>query len=169
MEFEQFVRDRSPALVRFASALCADHPGLGEDVVQEVLLRLHRRWATVSQLDAVDAYARRAIVNEYLSWRRKWARVIPYNVLPRPRSVPPEPIEQLADRSQMAEHLAGLPPRQRAVLVLRFYEGLSDGEIAALLGCRSVTVRGYASRALAALRVDLVDQRFTTPRSDHVF
>lgn len=162
MEFERFVRERVPALVRFASAMCADR-GVAEDVVQEVLLRLHGRWATISHLDALDADVRRAVVNEYLSWRRKWARVIPHDKVPEHRIDVPDLSSQQSDRSMLSQKLASLPSRQRAVLVLRFYQGLSDAEIAAVLGCRAVTVRGYASRALSTLRVDLVQNQL----SDH--
>lgn len=158
MDFEQFVRQRVPPLVRFASALCADH-GLAEEIVQEVVMRMHGRWDTVRQVGALDAYVRRAVVNEYLSWRRKWARVIPHEVVPERRAVVPDPANQHAERSALTQQLAGLPPRQRAVLVLRYFEGLSDDEIAEVLGCRAVTVRGYASRALSALRIETAERR----------
>lgn len=158
MDFDEFVRDRVPALVRFASALCADH-GLAEDIVQEVMLRMHGRWAKVSEVEALDAYIRRAVVNEYLSWRRKWARVVPHEVVPEAGPDVPDPSAQHAERSLLTQQLAGLPPRQRAVLVLRYFAGLSDAEIAEVLGCRSVTVRGYASRALLALRIDTAERR----------
>lgn len=153
MEFEQFARTRLPDLLRFTAALCADR-ALAEDVVQEVLVRVHRRWDTIAALDAPEAYVRRALVNEYLSWRRKWARVVPRAELTDERTTP-DHAEQHADRSLLADELRRLPPRQRTVLVLRYYAGLTDNEIADVLGCRPVTVRGYAARALAALRVEL--------------
>jgi RNA polymerase sigma-70 factor (sigma-E family) len=154
MEFEAFVQARLPALVGFTAALCAD-PTLAEDVVQEVLIRVQRRWPAVASLDVPEAYVRKALVNEYLSWRRKLGRVIPKAEVHPPGFDAPDHAEVHAQRSLLADHLAALPPRQRAVLVMRYYAGLTDAEIAEILGCRPVTVRGYAVRALAALRVEL--------------
>jgi RNA polymerase sigma-70 factor (sigma-E family) len=152
VRFEAYVEQRLTHLVRFASALCAD-PGLAEDVVQEVLLRLYKSWDRVENLESPDAYVRRAVVNEYLSWRRKWARVVPHAVVDSAQ-IAPDHATQQAERSELAVRLAALAPRQRAVLVMRYYGGFSDTEIATALGCRPVTVRAYASRALAALRLD---------------
>lgn len=161
MDFEQFVRVRLPALVRFVAAMCADR-GLAEDVVQEVLIRVGARWSTIGQLDVPEAYVRKALVNEYLTWRRKWSRLIPQAEVSTDRHEP-DSAEQLAQRSELAQRLAQLPPRQRTVLVLRYYEDLSDNDIAATMGCRAATVRSYAARALAALRVEL-----SQPENEHV-
>jgi DNA-directed RNA polymerase specialized sigma24 family protein len=125
MTFEEFVTARLPAVLRFAGVLTGDR-GLAEDVVQDVLIRASSRWQAIAQLDRPEAYVRKMVVNEILSWRRRSWRLVPK-----------------------------LPRRQRAVLVLRYYEGLSDLDIAAVLGCRPGTVRGYASRALAALRIEM--------------
>src|SRR5215467_241830 len=127
-----------PALVRFTAALCADR-ALAEDVVQDVLVRMHARWSQIGELDVPEAYVRRALVNEYLSWRRKWARLIPHAVLPGEERSSPDPAGEQAERSELAAELANLPPRQRAVLVMRYYGGLSDDEIAGALGCRRST------------------------------
>jgi len=163
VEFEDFVRERMPALVRFTAAMCADR-GLAEDVVQDVLMRVHARWPKISTLDVPEAYVHRALVNEYLSWRRKWARVIPRAVVLRDENPAPDPADQHANRSELAAELAALPARQRLVLVMRYYGGFSDDEIAEVLGCRTSTVRGYASRGLAALRIELAPP-VTTARS----
>jgi RNA polymerase sigma-70 factor (sigma-E family) len=161
VDFERFAADRLPTLARFTTAMCAD-PGLAEDIVQDVLIRVHARWEQVDGLDMPEAYVRKALVNEYLSWRRKWARLIPRaDVTPAER--PTDHAETVAQRSELAQRLAVLPARQRAVLVLRYYEDLSDNDIAAVLGCRPATVRSYAARALATLRVD-IDQ----PENEHV-
>lgn len=165
MEFEEFARQRLPELVRFTTAVCADR-ALAEDVVQEVLLRLHRRWSQIQELDAPEMYVRRSLVNEYLSWRRKWARLVPHADLPNRDTASPDHATELADRSMLVTELAALPPRQRAVLVMRFYGGLSDTEIAHILGCRAATVRGYASRALTSLRIELTAQSDTAARSE---
>lgn len=149
MEFEQFAALALPRLVRSVTAMCADR-GLAEDVVQEVLIRVHARWDQVGALDAPEAYVRRALVNEYISWQRKWARVVPREHVPD--RTEPDHGDRIADRSATAQRLAGLPPKQRAVLVLRYLDDLTDLEIAAALGCRPATVRAYASRGLAQLR-----------------
>jgi RNA polymerase sigma-70 factor (sigma-E family) len=158
VQFEQFAADALPRLVRFAAAMCADR-ALAEDVVQEVLIRVHARWDHIGSLDAPEAYVRRALVNEYVSWRRKWARVLPREHLPD--DTEPDHGDRIADRSATAQRLAELPPKQRAVLVLRYLDDLTDSEIAAALGCRPATVRAYAARGLASLRE-------STPKDDHV-
>ena len=76
MTFEEFAATRLDAVVRFATVLTNDR-GLAEDVVQEVLIRAHQRWAQIESLDQPEAYVRRMIVNEFYSWRRKWARIVP--------------------------------------------------------------------------------------------
>jgi RNA polymerase sigma-70 factor (sigma-E family) len=153
MTFEEFAATRLDAVVRFATVLTNDR-GLAEDVVQEVLIRAHARWAQIESLDQPEAYVRRMIVNEFYSWRRKWARIAP-----RPAEELDGPLDDhaatIADRRTLLAEVAKLPRKQRAVLVLRYYEGLPDAEIAATLGCNETTVRGYAFRALKALRVEL--------------
>ncbi len=97
------------------------------------------------------------VVNEYLSWRRRNWRLLPSG-LGRMRSTiasAPDHAGQHAERDALLAEIDKLPRRQRAVLVLRYYEGLSDAEIAEVLGCAPGTIRGYAFRALAALRVEL--------------
>jgi RNA polymerase sigma-70 factor (sigma-E family) len=157
--FEEYAACRLPALLRFAAALTGSHD-LAQDVVQEVLIRVHARWRQISRLDVPDQYIRRMITNEFLSWRRRWGRLIPVGQLAedhRPAGVAELPHAETlhAERDALLVELGRLPRRQQAVLVLRYYEGLSDAEIADLLGCRPGTVRGYASRALSALRVEL--------------
>lgn len=160
--FDDFVRERLPGLVRYAVMLSRDRE-LGEDIVQDVLVRAHGRWATIGPLARPDLYVKRMVTNEYLSWRRR-RRLRTSTLLPdsidesRPGGPPPAD-QAAADRSAMWAELAQLPRQQQVVLVLRFYEGLDDAEIAAVLGCRPGTVRGYASRALARLRIDLAAWR----------
>ncbi|HEY0640890.1 MAG TPA: SigE family RNA polymerase sigma factor [Pseudonocardiaceae bacterium] len=154
MTFDEFVAGRLPALLRYAAVLAGDR-GLAEDVTQEVLLRAHQRWAHIGGLDAPEHYVRRMITNEYLSWRRRWARVVPRAAV-EPADPQPDHAGAHAERDALLGELHRLPRRQRAVLVLRYYAGLSDQEIAAELGCAAGTVRGYASRALATLRIELV-------------
>jgi RNA polymerase sigma-70 factor (sigma-E family) len=149
--FEEYAAERLPALLRMATALSGDR-GVAEDVVQEVLIRAARRWQSIGQMASPDGYLRRMVINEHQSWRRKWARIVPRAVLDDDRQVP-DHAEQHAERDELSRHLDRLPVRQRAVLVLRYFEGMSDEAIAALLGCSTGTVRSHASRALATLRI----------------
>jgi RNA polymerase sigma-70 factor (sigma-E family) len=151
--FEEFSRRQLPPLLRFAKVLCGDR-GLAEDVVQEVLARAYDRWDRISILDQPEIYVRRMIVNEFLSWRRKWARVIPFANVPEAEAAP-DVSELVTDRDALVAELGKLPRRQRAVIVLRFYGELTDAEIATELGCSTGTVRSHASRGLATLRVEV--------------
>jgi RNA polymerase sigma-70 factor (sigma-E family) len=153
MRFDEWARSRLAELLRFAMVLCCDR-GLAEDVVQDALIKAHRRWDKIQRLDHPEAYVRRIVVNEYLNWRRKWSRFVPADLSAEHGSTP-DHAEQHADRDQLVAELAKLPPRQRAVLALRYYGGLSDAEIAETLSCRPSTVRSQASRALATLRIEL--------------
>ena len=94
------------------------------------------------------------IVNEFTSWRRKWSRLVPTPSHELDSSVDDGSAHRDDARLLLAE-IAQLPPRQRAVIALRYYEGLSDAEIADVLGCAETTVRGYALRAMRALRIEL--------------
>jgi RNA polymerase sigma-70 factor (sigma-E family) len=143
---------RLGSLLRFAVVLTGDR-NVAEDIVQDVLLKAQRRWQRIAAVELPEAYIRRMVVNEFVSFRRRWWRLVPWPAVPEPRASVPDHAVPVVDRQVLRDLLAALPPRQRAVLVLRYYEGLSDQEIAHLLGCRAVTVRGYAARALAALRI----------------
>ena len=155
VSFDDFVADRLAPVLRFAGVLTGDRH-LAEDVVQDVLVKAHRSWDRIGGLDVPEAYVRRMVVNEYVSWRRKWARIVPRadvgDDLDCGRSEP-DHAGRLAERADLEQRLAILPARQRAVLVLRYYEQLTDAEIADALGCGVGTVRGYASRGLATLRI----------------
>src|SRR4051794_648268 len=150
MIFEEYVRSRTGALLGLAVAVSGDRH-VAEDVVQDVLLKVQTRWTTIEQLDDPHAYVRRMVVNEHLSWRRKWSRVVPFAEVTL-FDDRPDDASRHADRTALIQALGSLTRRQRTVLALRFYEGLSDREIAALLGCGEGSVRTHASRALAALR-----------------
>jgi RNA polymerase sigma-70 factor (sigma-E family) len=152
--FDDFVQARGWALLRFAYVLSGD-AYLAEDLVQEVLARMHRRWDRVTAMDNAEAYVRTAILRQFLSWRRRSAaREAILAEVPEPAGSE-EPEQRMLARDQMWRLLAGLPRAQRAVLVLRFYCDLPDGEIAALLECGESTVRSQASRALARMRMIL--------------
>jgi RNA polymerase sigma-70 factor (sigma-E family) len=150
-DFDEFVQGRGRALLRFAYVLSGD-AHLAEDLVQEVLARLHRRWERIAAMDNAEAYVRTSIVRQFLSWRRRRAyREAVLADVPEIAGAD-EPEQRILARDQMWQLLAGLPRAQRAVLVLRFYCDLPDEEIAALLGCGKSTVRSQAARALAQMR-----------------
>ncbi|MGX7681945.1 SigE family RNA polymerase sigma factor [Jatrophihabitans sp. DSM 45814] len=153
MDFDSYAREHSRGLLRFAFVLTND-AGLAEDVLQEVLIRAHGRWSQIADLPQPHAYVRRMVVNEFLSWRRKWGRIEPRPGDELDHRVTDQ-TDQLDDRGALIDEVAKLPPRQRAAIVLRYFEDLSDHEIAAALSCREVTVRGYIHRGLKALKVEL--------------
>ncbi|MCU7728929.1 SigE family RNA polymerase sigma factor [Actinoplanes sp. KI2] len=157
--FDDFVQGRGRALLRFAYVLSGD-ADLAEDLVQEVLARMYRRWDRVTAMQHAEAYVRSAIVRQFLSWRRRRsAREAILAEVPEPAGVADpyraEPQQRVLARDEMWRLLAGLTRAQRAVLVLRFYCDLPDDEIARLLGCGESTVRSQTARALARMRTIL--------------
>ena len=152
-EFSAFVRAHSTALLRSAFLLTGDRTA-AEDLVQDTFVRLFPRWSKVMAADVPLAYVRRSMTNTFLNGRR---RLGGHEVLfsdPPERGYDSDPGGPLSDRELVRGLLADLPPKQRAVLVLRFYDDLSDAQIAADLGCRQGTVRSIVSRGLAALRAE---------------
>ena len=152
-DFDEFVASRSQALLRFAYLLTHDGP-LAEDLVQDALVKAHRRWNRQTRIEHPDAYVRRIVANEFVTWHRRRSSSEVPSLPPETgrTSVAADAIEGIADRDVVWRLLAELPRNHRAVLVLRYYEGLSDAEIATVLGCPEGTVRSWASRALASLR-----------------
>lgn len=151
VSFEAFVADRAPALLRLAFVLAQDRYE-ADDLVQTALLKVLGRWRRVAATGQPEAYVRRVLVNAFVDGRRR-RRERPGTDGDLPEPVPaPDHAQVVADRAALAQALATLPRRQCAVLVLRYFEGQTDDEIAVTLGCTSGTVRGYASRALARLR-----------------
>lgn len=146
--FDAFVREHQRALVRYASLL-AGSPAQGEDLVQDVLIRLYPRW---DDLDEPLPYVRRSITNEFLSWRRRWSTRHIHLAGEMPLDRPVEAQWDTGPDPDLWAALLTLAPKQRAAIVLRFYEDLDDPEIAVLLQCRPGTVRSHISRGLSALR-----------------
>ena len=153
MEFGSYVATHRPALMRFATILTSQ-TWLAEDLVSDVLGKAFERWDRISQMAEPHAYVRRMVVNEYLSWHRRLARTAPHESVETHAAHLDDGTHDHAERDAMIARLARLPRRQRAAVVLRYYIGMADPEIAAHLGCREVTVRSQISRALAALRLD---------------
>ncbi len=147
-DFEAFVVARGDALHRTAVLLCGDRH-LAEDLVQTALAQAWRNWDRVSS--SHEGFVRRTMVNTYISWwRRRWNGERPSDRLPER---PGEGSDQDAGMDLWVA-VQRLPRRQRAVIVLRYYEDLPDREIADLLGCATGTVRSQVHRALAALSAD---------------
>lgn len=160
--FEAFARRVLPELLRYAGALTGD-PHLAADLVQDVMVRAQGRWGRIRRTDHPERYVKKMVTNEHLSFRRRWhtRSVLPVTdeALHARTPATADPSVRVADHDGLRQRLADLPRRQRAVLVLRFYEDLDDTEIGELLGMTTGTVRSNASRALAALRR-------TTPREE---
>jgi len=153
VEFDEYVAQYGDGLLRHATIVAAD-PYLGQDIVQTVLERAYRRWPRIAQMDHPDAYLRRMVVNEFVSTRRRLRRVNPFACVPEPPAIR-DHADQQSDRTTLVAELRKLPPRQRAAVALRYWDGLPDAEIAAQLGCSEGTVRGYIHRALQRLRAGL--------------
>ena len=151
-DFDEWVGARVAALLRFAYLVTGSQHA-AEDAVQAALTRACEKWSRVGRAHDPDSYVRRMVVNEVLGTRRSawWRRERPHAEVGEP---PPRPSfeDGVADRSTLWDAVAGLPPRQRAVIVLRYYEDLSEQQIAAALGCSRGTVKSQASAALANLR-----------------
>ena len=153
-DFRDFVERQWAPLLRTAYLLTGDR-GHAEDLVQAVLEKTHRRWDRVSTMDAPVAYVRKAMVNTATSWRRR-RRVseVPLLAGDGPAS---DPYSRIDQRQQVLAGLRRLPPRMRTVLVLRYFEDLSEADVADALGCSVGSVKSQASRGLDRLRGHLAD------------
>ncbi len=150
-ELAEFVAARWPALLRFGLLLTGNVAD-AEDLVQGALTRTAGRWHAVRDRDRPEAYVRQAMVRLNVNrWRALLSRERLTATVPD-RAVAAQEIESVGVRHTLWAALATLPPRQRAVLVLRYYEDLSEAEIARVLGCRPGTVKSQAAKALRALR-----------------
>ncbi|WDZ85063.1 SigE family RNA polymerase sigma factor [Micromonospora cathayae] len=155
-EYTEYVTARLPALHRLAYALCGNADE-ADDLVQEAVTRLYQRWARVSRAERVDAYVRTVVVRLFIDGRRRgWWRVRLSAAPPDPPPVPADP--GVEDRTVLRTALGRVPPRQRAVLVLRFLHDLPVEEVAEILGCSSGTVKSQTAHGLAAMRRQLGDR-----------
>lgn len=154
--FREFARTQTIAMRRSAYLLCGDWH-LAEDLVQTALIKMHRAWPRVSRTDRPISYARKTLLRCWLDERRR-----PWRRAERRNGEVPDAADGLADPALAAQHrdlrgelfgaLSGIPPRQRAVLVLRFFESLSVAETAEALGCSEGTVKSQTARGLAAMK-----------------
>jgi RNA polymerase sigma-70 factor (sigma-E family) len=156
--FADFMRERELALRRFATVLTGD-PRTSEEIVVDVLSRAWEKWDHIGDLEQPNAYVRKMIVNEFLAWGRRVRRTAPSAnitaLIDGAGDDSGDHARSHSERATMIDALARLPRKQRAALVLRFYEGWPDADIAAAMGCSQATVRSNASRALSALRIQL--------------
>ncbi|MCP2329215.1 RNA polymerase sigma-70 factor (sigma-E family) [Hamadaea flava] len=151
--FAEFARVRTPALIRAAYLLTGDQHA-AEDLVQSALTKTYAHWRRVRHEDP-EAYVRTAMYREQVSWWRRRSRqrqVAPTWALPERQA---DPADHAGLRLAMREALLRLPQPQRAVVVLRYYEDLSETQVAEILGCSIGTVRSRANRAVQRLRETL--------------
>ncbi|GAA1035452.1 SigE family RNA polymerase sigma factor [Virgisporangium ochraceum] len=155
MTYEEFVTTRLPGLLRFAVMLTGDRD-TAADLVQDAMVKVQLGWRRINAVDQPDRYVRRLITNTYIDQRRlSWFRKVMLRAEPAEPAPVPDHADTTANRDLLWAMLATLPRQQRAALVLRYYESLRDNEIAEVLGCSVGTVRGYISRALTTLRLQL--------------
>ncbi|WP_080636128.1 SigE family RNA polymerase sigma factor [Salinispora mooreana] len=150
-EISEFVRARYARLLRIAYLLCGDH-GRAEDLVQTTLTKVALAWSRLD--DDVDHYTHRVLTNTFISARRRrsWFERPSVVAADQPG---PDQFAAVDDRDLLRRALARLPARQRAAVVLRHYEDLSEEQTAAALGCAVGTVKSLTSRGLRSLRADL--------------
>ena len=163
--FREFLAARQSHLLRAAWLLTGD-AHLAEDLLQTALVKVLPRWERLARDGAVEAYLRKTMITTATSWwRRKWHGEVPSGHIPGMvpgRTSSWEPVngtltsdagfDAVDDRSVLGAALRSLPPRQRAVVMLRYYLDMSEAETAAMLGCSTGTVKSQSSKALATLR-----------------
>jgi RNA polymerase sigma-70 factor (sigma-E family) len=153
-DFTDFVTHRAPALLRTAFLLCGGDRGAAEDLLQDVLERAYPRWRRIR--DKPEPYLRAALANAAANrWRTRSRRV---SEVPLDRATPPTrtgPEQHVVDHDQLVRALRQLPARMRAVLVLRFFDDMSEADIAKALRCSTGTVKSQTSRGLTRLREQL--------------
>ena len=148
--FSELVATRSQALFRTAYAVVGDHQ-LAQDLLQEALVKAYVAWPRLRDATKAEAYVRRTIVTTAISWRRRPSfHERPADLLPDPGRG--DETEQIATHEVVWRQVCSLPPRQRAALVLRYYEGYSEAETAELMGSSVGTVKSQVSAALGKLR-----------------
>ncbi|NPC97143.1 SigE family RNA polymerase sigma factor [Nocardioides sp. zg-DK7169] len=167
IDFDDFVAARSTGLLRTAYLLTHDH-ALAEDLLQTALAKAWFAWSRIES--SPEAYVRRILVTTYSSWwRRRWNGEHATAELPEPTGpAAPDPSAATDTSHDLWTAMGRLPRRQRAVIVLRYVEDLTEAQTADLLGCSVGTVKSQASKALARLRIDpaLSEDRTHLPEGD---
>jgi RNA polymerase sigma-70 factor (sigma-E family) len=157
MDFAEFMAVHQRPMLRFAAALCANGR-LAEDIVADVFGRVFEGWQRISSVERPEAYVRRMVLNEFISRKRRERRTTVVASVNEYAELAPDHAHRHAEHDALKSRMAALLPRQRAALVLRYYEDMTDPEIADVLGCATGTVRSLISRALAILRVPTEDR-----------
>ncbi len=152
--FDEYAAVSWPMLYRSAYLLAGNHAD-AEDLAQQTLIKTHGAWAKVSASDSMNAYVRRILTNTFLSSRRPRARRLELLTDEVPEWGGTAGTQGTDERMALWPHVKQLPRQQRAVIVLRYYEGLSEAEIAEVLQCSRGTVKSQASDALRRLRADV--------------
>jgi RNA polymerase sigma-70 factor (sigma-E family) len=157
VDFDAWVTANGTALLRFAYAVAGDR-GAAEDAVQTSLAKAYGRWPRISRVDDLAGYLRRMILNAHVSWwRRIPRRERPVHTFGMIDLAGPDLAEQVTPSDLVWECCKDLPPRQRAAIVLRFYEDLTYAQIGSVLGCPEATARSHVHRGLVALRLAIED------------
>jgi RNA polymerase sigma-70 factor (sigma-E family) len=148
--FADLVEARSTSLLRLAYVVVGDHQ-LAQDLLQEALVKAYVAWPRLRDVSKAEGYVRRTIVTTAISWRRRRSfHEPPIDAVPDETEA--DQTDRLATQDVLWRQIRGLPSRQRAALVLRYYEDLSETETAELLGCSVGTVKSQVSAALSKLR-----------------
>ena len=154
--FVRFVESRSTALLRTATLLCHGDRYAAEDLVQTALIKAYLAWGRIRQPESAEPYVRTLLVRTAID-RQRSRQLRPERLDERPpeTSSRHDALAAMEDRLELWPYLAGLSSRQRAVVVLRYYEDLTEEQIAHVLGCSRGAVKTHASRALDSLRQSL--------------
>jgi RNA polymerase sigma-70 factor (sigma-E family) len=149
-DFAEFVSARWTSLYRLAYLLAASPTG-AEDLLQTTLEKAYVNWSRIGRMESAEAYVRRMLATTLVSSRRRaWVGEQPWDELPETAGESTE--APVLDRQLFWPLVCALPPRQRAVIVLRYYEDLTEAQIAGVLGCAPGTVKSQAAAAIGALR-----------------
>ena len=162
--FAEFMSARSASLFRTAYLIVGDHQ-LAQDLLQESLIKTYIAWSRLRDVSNAEAYTRKAIVTTAISWRRRRS----FHERPtdlQPDTAVPDPGEAVTIHSSMVTQLRTLPPRQRAAIVLRYYEDLSEAQTAEVMGCSVGAVKSHVSTGLRRLRDRLGANFLTAPLGD---
>jgi RNA polymerase sigma-70 factor (sigma-E family) len=154
--FTEFVAARSASLFRTAYLMVGERD-LAHDLVQEALTKTYVAWPRLRDVSKADAYTRKAITTTYISWwrRKAWSAERPRDDVPEHRVHAPDHDSRVVDRDWMWAELQKLPPRQRAAIVLRYYEDLTEAQTAEVMDCAVGTVKSQVSQGLRRLREQL--------------
>src|SRR5215469_5439629 len=162
--FEEFVRARSSSLLRTALLLAGQDRAEAEDLLQIALERAYRHWPRVLKSAEPERYVRRILANASADrWRSIGRRAEHAASARSPEAVTPDRTTDIAERDYLLRALAALPPGQRAVVVLRYFDDLSEGQTAQMLGCSVGTVKSQTARALDRLRAAVRDSASDRP------